>query len=88
MTAINLDSRAGDVAACLRGEQQQCAIEIFRFAKPTLRDAFDQLEARVGSEEIAIEISLDVAGAKRIDANAVARPFERQCLRQVYNACL
>lgn len=59
-------------------EEEEGGVEILRSAEPSHRDALDHGLAGGGGEEVGIDVGLDIARRERVDADAVARPFERE----------
>src|SRR5271166_5747783 len=76
--AIDCDHRAGHVGARRRRQQQHRSVDILRLRDTAQRNASFELLAGLGTEEIAIEIGLDITGRDRVDENAVPRQLHRQ----------
>ena len=72
MAAVDGEDRSGHVGAGVRRQQQQRAVQIGQPAEPALRDALDQRLAGIAGEEVGVQLGLDIAGAQRVDADAVA----------------
>ena len=77
MAAVDNDDRARHVRAGIGCEQQQRPVEILWRADPALRNPLDHRLAGFAREELAIDRGFDIAGCKRVDANAMPREFER-----------
>src|SRR6476660_7727026 len=78
MAAIDDVGRACDVAPGVGAEEKHRTVEIIRPPKAPSRNAPLQRLARGGSEKGAVEIGFYITRTKRVDANGVARPFERK----------
>ena len=88
MAAIDGQRCAGDEAARLRAHQQQRRVQLFQPAKPALGNAPDQRLPGIGGEEVPVQLGLEIAGAERVDADAVASPFQRQAFVSCTTAAL
>jgi len=83
MAAVDDEDGAGHVARRIGSEQQHGVVEVFETPKASPRDAFDQCFAGGRAPERLIELRFYVAWGNRIDANAMACPFERKRLGQL-----
>src|SRR6266852_8525345 len=86
MTAVDDDHASGHVRASLRSQQEEGALKLFQFAEPSLRDPLDERLTSITPEKVIVELGLEISRRKRIDANAITRPFKRQHLGHLYNA--
>jgi hypothetical protein len=78
VAAIDGDHAPGDIARRIGDEQQERAIEIARLPEAVLRDPLDDGLAFLAREELAVQVGFDVCVPDGIDADAVARPLERE----------
>ena len=61
---------------------------MLHLAQAALRDALDELLPSLRCKEIAVQIGLDVAGAERVHADTVPRPFQGEALGHLHHARL
>src|SRR5215208_8416925 len=86
--AVDRDRRAGHPARGVRTEEQEGAVEILRLPEPAHGDALQHRLAVLGRKEPGVDVGRDVARCERVDADAVARPFERVSFRHLHDAGL
>ena len=84
VAAIDRDDRAGDIGARRRGQQQHRAVEIVGLRRPGATGSARRASCPASlSQELAVEIGLDIAGRERVDEDAVARQLHRQHMGQM-----
>lgn len=78
MAAVDGEAAAGHVASCLAGEQEEGAVELAHLSGAAHGDALDHGLAVVALEKVVIDLGLEIARRDGVDADAMARPVERQ----------
>jgi hypothetical protein len=79
-TSIHRKRNPGNKSCRIRGEEHRGAAEFFGFAKAFHRCAQKEFLAPSGSiKQFFIECRAEDAGYKRVDADAMRSPFDREC---------
>src|SRR5215471_5533270 len=86
MPAIDRHDTAGHERPGIRNQEQQRSIKFVELSEASLWHPLDERFSMFALEELIIQLSCEISGCQRIDADAVTRPLERERLGHLDDA--